>query len=349
LSWIGNYAFSGTGLTSVDVPSLAAMGEGSFSNCENLTTARIDCYQVSNQAFAGDSRLSNVTLGMEVCEISDGAFKSCTSLTGLTIEGDAITHIGDEAFMASGLESVNWADMNRLSSIGNWAFANTPLLSADLPNSVESLGEGAFFYDTRLSSFNRPTEVTQIPAYSLAGLPNLNLSKDDIDLSNVTEIGDYAFYNSTARSYRVIFPSTLEHIGERAFAGTTHIENYSSEATTVPSLGANVWEGIDQPSIELAIDDAEIADAYKSVDQWKEFNIISYPTAVERLSGEGVNVWAGHGIITIETAEGAAAQVVAVNGTGRTFTVKAGRTDLTVAPGIYLVRVGERSFKVLVR
>ena len=349
LASIGSYAFNGTGLSTVEVPASASLGEGVFSSCEALESAVVNSEVLGEKMFANDTNLSQVTLGAGVTEIGSEAFSGCASLAGITLEGDGITTIGNEAFMSSGLESLEWNSLDQLTTVGDWAFANSQLQDASLPESVESIGEGAFFYDTNLSSFNRPAEVTTIPAYSLAGLPNLSLSKEDLDLTDVTEIGDYAFYNVTARSYRVEFPSTLSSIGERAFAGTTHVENYSSKATTVPALGENVWEGVDQPAVELAIDNPSVANEYRAADQWKEFRIVSYPTSVERLTGGEVRVFAGHGLITIEAPDNAVAQVVMVNGANRTFTVKAGRTDVSVAPGIYLVRVDRQNFKVLVR
>ena len=74
---IGDKAFSGCGLTSMDVPSgVTSIGNSAFTYCTGLTTC---------------------TIGSGVTSIGNSAFRNCSSLTRIIIPS-GVTSIGDYAF-----------------------------------------------------------------------------------------------------------------------------------------------------------------------------------------------------------------------------------------------------------
>ena len=211
LKTIGYYAFYAcTSLTSVIIPdSVTSIGEAAFYNCTSLTS---------------------VTIPDSVTEIGDCAFQNCTSLTSVTIP-DSVTEIRDYAFAnCTSLTSFNGkfaSEDNRCLIVNGElvAFAPAGLTEYTIPDSVTSIGEGAFAGCTSLTSVTIPDSVTEIGDCAFQNCTSLtSVTIPD----NVTEIGDFAFRGCTSlRS--VTIPDSVTSIGYGAFA-----DCYSLTSITIP-------------------------------------------------------------------------------------------------------------------
>ena len=273
LDSIGSYAFSGTGLTAITIPEqVTRVGKGAFSHCASLTTMSQANGIVGDFAFLGDTKLTSVTLGSGITAIGAGAFSGCSALT--TVDLSQLTQlesIGDEAFVNTAITGINAAKSSRLATVGNYAFASTQVASAALGSSVNAIGEGAFYGDKKLTSFNTPASETSVgdAAFASTGLSGtLTMGPE------VTTVGDYAYYNVDGVT-AITIPPMVSHIGTKAMAGMTGLTLIDARPATVPELGDSVWAGVDQPSVEL---DAPSPD-YGTAEQWKEFKF--YQTYVK--------------------------------------------------------------------
>ena len=98
---------------------------------------------IGDDAFAGCTSLTSITIPNSVTSIGDDAFASCTSLTSITIP-NSVTSIGDDAFWhCNALVSITIP--NSVTSIGRAAFRYCySLTSVTIGNSVTSIGDDAF-------------------------------------------------------------------------------------------------------------------------------------------------------------------------------------------------------------
>lgn len=275
LTNIGSYALSSTGITAVTVPAaVTAIGEGAFSHCGALTSASLDIDKVPAYAFLGDTLLSNVTLGKKVETISKGAFGGCEALQALNVDADnVIRTIEAEAFINANAQSIDFTALKQLASIGNWAFSGSKIVNANVPNTVNTLGEGAFYYALDLASASLPEGLAAMPGYTFAGASSLTTG--NMLAEGVESIGDYAFYNLNNVSVFTI-PASVSYIGAWAMAGMTGLDSINTMPTTAPELGENVWAGVEQKPIILNPVSNEAADLYEAAEQWKEFYILRY-------------------------------------------------------------------------
>ncbi len=282
---IGEYAFENCSeLTSVTIPnSIISIGYGAFSRCSGLTSVTIpnSVTTVGDFAFCFCSGLTSVTIGNSVTTIGDYAFADCSGLTSVTIP-NSISYIGKYAFAScSGLTSVTIP--NSVTSIGEYAFSGCSGLTSvtvdknngtydsrnncnaiietstnnlivgckntTIPNSVTSIGGGAFRGCSELTSVTIPNSVTfigNIAFYGCSGLTSVTIP------NSVTFIGKYAFYNCSGLTKMV------------------------SLAVEPPTCGEGVFEKVDKTTCKLLVPEESI-NKYKTADQWKEFlNILGY-------------------------------------------------------------------------
>lgn len=220
--------------------------------------------EICNFAFYGCATLTSVDIPRGLTRIGIDAFCDCTSLTSIFFPGGDLVEIGDRAFLGcSALEEVGFNDAHSLTTIGNFAFADTKLKRATIPSNVTTLGHGVY-QRTAIKELYIPDKVTSIGAALCGGCQDLE--KIFVDWSNpkydsraesnaiietetntlittcktteiyktITKIGDGAYYGSTFTTFEV--PENITAIGEWAFQDCSELSNLKIP-TSVTTLG----------------------------------------------------------------------------------------------------------------
>ncbi len=160
---IGNYAFSGSDITSVTIPAtVKAIGVGAFKDCAKLTAAVIPSgvTAVRNLTFAGCSALASVTIPASVTAIDSMAFENCSALTGVTLPSS-------------------------LKTIGASAFSGcSKLVAVTIPSGVTEIPYNAFGYCTALKNATIPSSVEAIDRYAFDGCTALTITAATNSVAN---------------------------------------------------------------------------------------------------------------------------------------------------------------------
>lgn len=271
---IGDGAFSNTPLEAIVLPaSVTTLGTGVFKDCTSLTSAQLDATSLTalpSSSFQLCSKLTNVTLPAGVTSIGSSAFSGCSSLAGLTLPA-SIESIGEKAFASSGLQKVDFSGCTALKSVGAWSYVSCPALQAVVfTPSVDTLGEGAFYHDSGAAlelAVLAQSAVTEIPAYAFTNVAHGET--EGFGDSRITSVGDYALAGWDAST--ITLPSTLEYLGDEAMANWKNLTMVNAEdLTAVPSLGTDVWSGVNQADAVLRVSGSTKED-FESADQWREF------------------------------------------------------------------------------
>ncbi len=242
---IGAGAFAATKIRHLVINCDAEIGEGAFAACQNLEQITIaGTGSVGAYAFRNCTRLKTADIS-GATSLGDYAFAGCASLGSIKVDG-SLTAVGTSAFEGCILEKI---DLSNTSSrtIGPHAFGgNNRLKHASLPESVEEIGRGAFFGCVSLTGLSLPVNCRILDAYSLKGLRAVET---------------------------LSLPVSLLLIGEGTMEGMTGLTEIDATAlAAVPSLGSDVWYGLDCSTIKLKVT-ANTEEAFSEADQWREFDI----------------------------------------------------------------------------
>ena len=195
---IGNYAFAGcTGFTSFDIPNgITSIGNYAFDGCSGLTSVTIpnSVTSIGYYAFNGCSGLTSVTIPKNVASIGRAAFGGCTGLTSVIWNAKKCADFSSESyspFYYNRSNIISFLFGNEVEHIpSRLCDTMSKLTSIELPNSVTSIGNYAFYYCTGLSSVELPNSVTSIgnsAFYNCIGLTSVTIG------NGVTSIGNSAF------------------------------------------------------------------------------------------------------------------------------------------------------------
>ena len=235
----------------------AFIDEGAFASAQ-ITSVTLPSHlrNVGKGAFVG-ARITSLTLPDAFESMDDTAFWYMSKLERVDLGG--ATMLPDSAFRYDrALAEVNFRpDLNRLAEVGDFAFDTTALTSATLPDSVTSIGKGAFSNDTALTSVHLGSGIATIGESAFVDANNLaSLTVDpantvysvedgvlyskgdagrtlvlylppktDTDVTvpeGTTAIADAAFASNTSLR-RVVLPEGLTTIGYGAFDGDTNL------------------------------------------------------------------------------------------------------------------------------
>ena len=256
LQTIGSMAFSTTPIREFTIPAtVTKIGGGAFYYCESLNDLKLEegntAYKIVDGGLytADGTTLLQYALGTgktsftvlnTVKTLGYGAFAYNTSLKEIIFEeGSSITTIPTNAvsFILT-LESINIPQT--VTSIEERAFYNCKKLKAlDVPSAVSYIGPYAFHGCNELAPFDIPAALTTIGEYAFAYCDKfVNVTIPD----KVTTIGDYAFTGCTGLKTMSI-PASVKTFGKRVFFGCKVITDItvSSDNPTLRSIDGNLY------------------------------------------------------------------------------------------------------------
>ena len=340
---IGYEAFAGcTGLTEVTIPnSVTEIGSGAFDSCTGLTTVTMgnSMKNIGSSAFAGCTGLTKVTIPNSVTFIGTWAFKDCSGLAAVTI-GNSVNSMGDGVFAGcTGLTTVTMG--NSMKNIGSSAFSGcTGLTTVTMGNSVLSIEDKAFY---NCKSLDHVTSKAMLPPRIWA------TTFDDYAMPLYVPNGCKSRYSGAeywrnftdireATLYKVTANATDETMGYVTGAGE-YPKGSTATLVAVP-FGQNYfvrWNdgNTDNPRTITVTGDmtftAEFAPAGSAVETLENGERGIYAT------GRTLHVENGGESYRVYTAAGR----LVYTGNDSSVTLS--------APGMYIVRTGDRSQKVAVK
>lgn len=156
----------------------------------------------------------------ETCKvICDYAFRKCTSLKKLNAKGASI--------------------------IGKQALYDASNINELMLGELEKIGKYSFYFAHGFSNVSSD-KLTEIPDYAFYGS-----SLKELDLPNVTKIGEGAFSDIFGLSFRTVSLPKVEELGEGAFQYTWLRQIDLPSITDADKIGKNAFAGSELTSIDM--------------------------------------------------------------------------------------------------
>ena len=246
---IESAAFNYSTLTDITIPdAVTEIKFGAFWKCEKLAAITLPNALVTlgEDVFHECTSLTSITIPGSVKEIGYGAFSFCTKLASIQVDAANTAYMAEAGVLYTKDKTVihscpagksgTFTIPSSVKTIGNYAFAYSPLKSITIPGSVATIGNNAFVFCDEITSIVIPNSVTTIEYSAFhkctkltsVTLPELITKVEFHTFSNCTnlasitipdkvkEIGDYAFYGCESLT-SIILPASVEKICWCAF------------------------------------------------------------------------------------------------------------------------------------
>ena len=262
---IGAFAFSNTAASKILLPStLVEIGEESFSEIKELKD--IDFSHVNSDLIFGDFAFSSCT-GLTEINFPDNVgvidfnavFHGCTNMKAFNVSPTNPNYTtGEDGVLYNKSETVvvylpegisEYSIPDTITTIGGGAFYNKKnLVSIVIPTGVTSIGTTAFEGCSNLSSVTftpggqSPLTIGNRAFYGCSALTSIALPERTVS------IGAESFYNSALSS--VTLNEGLVSIGDSAFRNTKSL-NTISIPSTVSSIGGYAFYSSELSSISF--------------------------------------------------------------------------------------------------
>ena len=252
-------SFGGIQTFQTDVYTLSSenkeeAGGGSFSGAVSNSTT---IYRRNNLslAFAGMKYLRQCKLPKTMEGIGSNILSGCpldkvtlptapTYIWGYAFSGTKLTSfdlpatvkfIGDRAF--DGVP-IKFIDVSHVTSLGEYCFNNSGLMSVQLNNQITEIPEGLFNGCKKLASITIPTNVKTIGANAFGGSMLTSVTIPE----SVTEIGASAF-NWCEKLSTVTMGNGVRKIGKEAFLGCNKLTTVRI-SSNIEEIGENAFGSI---------------------------------------------------------------------------------------------------------
>ena len=304
---IGDYAFYGcSGLTSVNIPnSVTSVGNDAFYGCSGLTSVMIpnSVTSIENSAFYDCFSLTSVTIGNSVTSIGDYVFRGCSGLTSVVWNAKNCTDFNNSSTpFYYGSHGFSY-DYDLSKQITSFAFGDevehipaylcaqmTNLTSIEIPSSVTSIGNRAFYGCSGLTSIEIPNSVISIGDYAFDGCT---------DITSVTwNAQNCSAWNFGSQVESFIFGNSVEVIPSWICSGMNKL-NSITIPNSVDSIGGGAFcrcSGLTNVTIGNGVTSIGNSAFYDC----SGLTSIEIPNSVTSI---GINAFCGSGLTSIEIPE----------------------------------------------
>lgn len=305
---------------------VTTIGQSAFYQYQSLTSIKLPntITEIGWEAFYECYFLSSINIPNSVNTISGAAFVAC-GFTSIEIP-NSVTKIGSSAFSRCA-ELTSIEIPNSVTEIEKEAFQYcTGLISIKLSNNLTKIKFGTFEYCSNLTSIEIPNSVTEIEDNAFGSCHSLTSIKIP---SSVIAIGRHAFEGCKVLSLIEILNSEIS-LGWEAFLGCFNIRTIYYHTANPEEYSKNLFPNAVYNNATLYVEKGGLEKAYVT-SPWMYF------VNINEVDFSGIEY------VLVDIDSSAPVQIYNLNG------VKVADTMDNIPAGIYIIRQGNKSKKIIVK
>ena len=285
LEYLGSYAFTGTGITEVTLPTTLKEAVYPFENSSVVKATFADGTEtIPSWVFNRCTTLKEVNVPKSVKTIGTNAFNHCKLITDFTFH-EGIEYLGSYAFSGTGITEVT---LPTTLKDAVYPFEKSSVVKATFADGAEIVPSWTFNkYDT-LKEVNLPKTITKIGSNAFNDCKSLT----EITLHEGIEyLGNYAFTGSGVTE--VALPSTLTSSGYAFEYSSVEKASFADGAKNIPSWLFNKCSTLKDVSIPESVTSIE-SNAFYGCTSLKE---VKFPSKLQKI---GNSAFENSGLKSVE-------------------------------------------------
>lgn len=236
-------AFYGSKVKAFTFTNVTYIGDNAFNGCTSLEAPNMyNITYIGGSAFEECSNMKKVVLPQCLETVKKKAFEDCF-LSSLSLYNTVKTFENSNDIMADDgtvtMHIVDWSNKNVLANFTGYNGAitykcNDEIISGNytLPDTITSLGEGAFYHNIDITIINMPSSLTQIGAKALAKCSNL--SAIHCNALTAPAVADANAFDEIDKNINIFIPDNAESYYSYTHAtGWKDFSNYLVSLQTV--------------------------------------------------------------------------------------------------------------------
>ena len=372
---IGEGVFSGcTGLTNITIgDNVSTIGEGAFGNCTGLTNITIpnSVTRIGKDAFWYCINLKEIhnenPIPQTICNIiyyPNGEIRYYENFIGAS---GCTVYVPKSSYNA--YLDKHWGRFFTIIEEGATVNDNATIHVEAAGTLPTLIAESNKYLITNLTLTGNLNETDIQYIRDMAGYNNNGqLSVLDLSGTSITSIGENAF-NGCTKLTSITIPIGVTSIGDYAFYNCTGLNEIHNNNPIPQVISSNSFLNVDKENCKLFVPDGSYS-AYKSATNWSDFfNIIdgndntggdngdddngtddtNDETSNNFTSNKSITISNTSNGIYIKTEKSITVSIFNLSGQNVYEANIQGDTNITLNKGIYVVRVGNESQKIVVR
>ncbi|MBE7074529.1 MAG: hypothetical protein E7376_00900 [Clostridiales bacterium] len=263
-------------------PEITDIGKDAFICCYDLTSIIIpnSVQSIGASAFYLCNSLTAIKIPSSVKSIGNVGLASCEYLTSISV--DAKNSVYDSRNNCNAIIETktnrlvagckNTIIPNDVISIGEFSFQSCSLTKIEIPNSVSSIGNGAFNWCDDLKNIEIPNSVVEIGYGAFGNCKSLK----NVQLSTNLDIIDQGVFEGCLVLEEIKIPDNVIKIEYRSFFNCKSLKSIHI-SNNIIDIGQSAFEYAGLLN-EVIIDSATIADGLTSNDSFGR--LIYYATTI---------------------------------------------------------------------